>query len=43
MLLGTASGFPDACQAAVEEFVMSDSMQGGTFDPRARADGFGSP
>jgi hypothetical protein len=43
MLLATASGFPDVCQVAVEEIVMSDSILGGTCDPRARADGFGSP
>ena len=43
LLLATASGFLDACQVAVKEIVMSDSIQGGTCDPRARADGFGSP
>jgi hypothetical protein len=34
-------GFPDVYQAAVEEIAMPDSMQGGTFNPRAR-DALGS-
>ena len=38
MLLATATGFSDGYQAAVEEILMADSMQGGTVNPRVRAD-----
>lgn len=37
-LLATATGFSDSYQAVVEELLMSDSMQGGTVNPRVRAD-----
>ena len=38
MLLATATGFSDGYQAAAEEILMTDSMQGGTVNPRVRAD-----
>ncbi|MBW3632643.1 MAG: LamG domain-containing protein [Chloroflexi bacterium] len=38
MLLATATGFSNGYQAAAEEILMTDSMQGGTVNPRVRAD-----
>jgi N,N-dimethylformamidase len=38
VLLATATGFSDGYQAAAEEILMSDSLQGGTINPRVRAD-----
>ncbi|HZA91109.1 MAG TPA: LamG domain-containing protein [Gemmatimonadales bacterium] len=38
MLLATATGFSDGYQAAAEEILMMDSMQGGRVNPRVRAD-----
>jgi N,N-dimethylformamidase len=37
-LLATATGFTDGYQAVVEEILMADSRQGGTVNPRVRAD-----
>lgn len=37
-LLATATGFSDGYQAVVEEVLMADSRQGGTVNPRVRAD-----
>jgi N,N-dimethylformamidase len=37
-LLATATGFSDGYQAVVEEILMADSRQGGTVNPRVRAD-----
>jgi N,N-dimethylformamidase len=37
-LLATATGFSDGYQAVVEDVLMNDSMQGGTVNPRVRAD-----
>jgi N,N-dimethylformamidase len=38
LLLATASGFPDSYQGAAEEILMTDGMQGGSVNPRVRAD-----
>jgi N,N-dimethylformamidase len=37
-LLATATGFSDGYQAVIEEILMADSRQGGTVNPRVRAD-----
>jgi N,N-dimethylformamidase len=38
MLLATATGFSDGYQAAVQEILMADSIQGGTVNPRVRSE-----
>jgi len=38
LVLASAHGFSDSYQAVVEEVTHSDSMQGGTVNPRVRAD-----
>ena len=38
LVVATATGFSDQYQHAIEEVPMSDSRQGGTIEPRVRAD-----
>ncbi len=38
LVVATATGFSDAYQHAIEEVLLSDSRQGGTIEPRVRAD-----
>lgn len=38
VVLATADGFDDAAQGAIDDVLMSDSMQGGTQSPLVRAD-----
>lgn len=37
-MVATATGFSDLYQHAIEEVPMSNSLQGGTIEPRVRAD-----